>query len=231
MSVVAPPIGAPVPKRASVAELRERFRAGKLALLTHFRESRATAPAASALLRALAKHVDQTLSELWSDAGMPAGAALLAVGGYGRGELFPYSDVDVLVLLPNDHDGTSAGLRGTIEAFITACWDIGLEIGSSVRTVGECIAMAKSDVTVQTALLESRYLCGSRRPAITCRRALISLSTPSLRCNCRVSKGVIRPCAASCCQVRPKPAARATQITVCRSRRPPGLSLQLGSSE
>ncbi|HEY9239182.1 MAG TPA: [protein-PII] uridylyltransferase, partial [Burkholderiaceae bacterium] len=84
-----------------------------------------------------------------------------AVGGYGRGELFPQSDVDVLVLLPPSAGGDA--LKASIEAFITACWDIGLEIGSSVRTVGECIAMAKTDVTVQTALLESRYLCGSRR--------------------------------------------------------------------
>ena len=109
--------GAP---RASVAEMRERFRAGKAALLTRFAESRAAAPAATALLKSLAKHVDQTLAELWLQAGMPAQAALLAVGGYGRGELFPYSDVDVLVLLPNDHDGASEALRGTIEAFITA---------------------------------------------------------------------------------------------------------------
>ena len=92
---------------------------------------------------------------------MPAGTALLAVGGYGRGELFPHSDVDVLVLLPPTVTGDV--LKASIEAFITACWDIGLEIGSSVRSVAECIAMARSDVTVQTALLESRYLCGSRR--------------------------------------------------------------------
>ena len=94
---------------------------------------------------------------------MPDHTALLAVGGYGRGELFPHSDVDVLVLLPPGHTETGDSLRSAIESFITACWDIGLEIGSSVRTVDECVAMALSDVTVQTALLESRYLCGSRR--------------------------------------------------------------------
>ena len=162
MSALAPPVGDTAP-RASVAELRERFRSGKAALLTHFGESRATAPAASSLLRALARHVDQTLVDLWAHAGMPATAALLAVGGYGRGELFPYSDVDVLVLLPNGHDGADDAFRGTIEAFITACWDIGLEIGSSVRTVDECLLEARADVTVQTALLESRLLTGSRR--------------------------------------------------------------------
>ena len=164
MSALPSPTGA---QRASVADMRERFRSGKAALLNHFAESRATAPAATALLKALARHVDQTLAELWSHAGMPVQAALLAVGGYGRGELFPYSDVDVLVLLPNTQagglDAHSEARRGTIEGFITACWDIGLEIGSSVRTVDECLLEARADVTVQTALLESRFLTGSRR--------------------------------------------------------------------
>ena len=174
MSALPSPTAAPEPRRASVAELREQFRSGKAALLDHFAESRATAPAATALLRALAKHVDQTLADLWAHAGMPGQAALLAVGGYGRGELFPYSDVDVLVLLPNANtggiDADSDALRGTIEGFITACWDIGLEIGSSVRTVDECLLEARADVTVQTALLESRLLTGSRRMFNTFRR-------------------------------------------------------------
>jgi [protein-PII] uridylyltransferase len=96
---------------------------------------------------------------------MPPGAALVAVGGYGRGELFPYSDIDVLVLLPGEEAAApmEEALRAGIEGFITACWDIGLEIGSSVRTVAECVAEARADVTVQTAMLESRYLCGQKR--------------------------------------------------------------------
>ena len=148
----------------NVAEVRARFREGKQALLERFRKVRPTAPAATRLIRDLGKHVDQTLLLLWQHAAMPASAALLAVGGYGRGELFPHSDVDVLVLLPPSHGSAESGaMKASIEAFITACWDIGLEIGSSVRTVGECIAVAATDVTVQTALLESRYLCGSRR--------------------------------------------------------------------
>jgi [protein-PII] uridylyltransferase len=156
-------LSAPKPAPPSMGELRAMFRDGKAELLEHFRESRPTAPAALRLIRALSKHVDQTLLTLWEHAAMPSGAALLAVGGYGRGELFPHSDVDVLVLLPPAHAGGIDALKTSIEAFITACWDIGLEIGSSVRTVAECVALAESDVTVQTALLESRYLCGSRR--------------------------------------------------------------------
>jgi [protein-PII] uridylyltransferase len=100
---------------------------------------------------------------------MPRGAALVAVGGYGRGELFPYSDVDVLLLLPADlpdddgADAAAALLRQSIEGFITACWDIGLEIGSSVRTIDACVSEAQADVTVQTALMEARFLTGARR--------------------------------------------------------------------
>ena len=173
------------PAQRSVGELRQRFRDGKAALIEHFRNSRASAPAASRLLRTLTRHVDRTLIDLWNHAGMPANSALLAVGGYGRGELFPYSDVDVLVLLPpglspthlsddppaDGSPSTPRTERAAIEGFITACWDIGLEIGSSVRTVDECVAEGQRDVTVQTALLESRYLCGSRRVFTTFRHA------------------------------------------------------------
>jgi [protein-PII] uridylyltransferase len=85
----------------------------------------------------------------------------VAVGGYGRGELFPHSDVDVLVLLPDEHDPEiDPQLKAHIEAFIGSCWDSGLEIGSSVRTVSQCMAEATKDVTVQTALLESRLVTG-----------------------------------------------------------------------
>ena len=148
--------------------LRQRFRDGKAALLQQFRAGRATAPAAARLLRALTRHVDATLVDLWQHAAMPDGAALVAAGGYGRGELFPYSDVDVLVLLPRAHD---AAAHAAIEGFITACWDVGLEIGSSVRTVDECLQESARDVTVCTALLESRLVCGARRLFADFRRA------------------------------------------------------------
>ena len=159
--VLDPPKLAAAPR--SVAELRMQFRQGKAELLARFAASRATAPAATRLIKALTLLVDETLHAAWQIAGMPASTSLLAVGGYGRAELFPYSDVDVLVLLPPRNVAVGETLKASIEAFISACWDIGLEIGSSVRTVDECIAESQRDVTVQTALLESRYLCGSRR--------------------------------------------------------------------
>ncbi len=155
--------------------MRERFREGKAALLAQFGEARPTALAATRLTKALTRQADQALSELWEQAAMPAGAALVAVGGFGRGELFPYSDVDVLVLLPagpkldaaraatRHSEAPADSLRASLEVFVHACWDIGLEIGSSVRSIDECVEQARRDLTVQTALLESRFLCGSRR--------------------------------------------------------------------
>ncbi len=144
----------------SLAALRAHFRDGKSALLARFKDARPTAQAAADLTRSLARHVDATLAALWTECGMPPDATLVAVGGYGRGELFPYSDVDVLTLLPGEQ---TEGLREAVGRFVTACWDIGLEVGSSVRSSAECLAESARDVTVQTALLESRCVCGSKR--------------------------------------------------------------------
>ena len=149
----------------SLAALRARFRDGKAALVERFLAARPTASAATRLLRTLTRHVDATLADLWQHSEMPPGAALVAVGGYGRGELFPHSDVDVLVLLPDD-PGSDA-LRASVSGFIAACWDIGLEIGSSVRSVDECNAITAADVTVQTALLEARCVFVARQPKLS----------------------------------------------------------------
>ncbi|PLT19106.1 MULTISPECIES: [protein-PII] uridylyltransferase [Ralstonia] len=109
------------------------------------------------LVTRLARAVDRTLMQLWQQADMPSDCALIAVGGYGRGELFPHSDVDILLLLPHAAD---KALEASLEAFIGRCWDMGLDIGSSVRTVDECIKEAEQDVTVRTSLLEARLLTG-----------------------------------------------------------------------
>jgi [protein-PII] uridylyltransferase len=112
-------------------------------------------------LKLLSDLCDDTLKSLWQNADMPEHFALLAVGGYGRQALFPYSDVDVLVLLPDDLQLESdETLKARIEGFIGSCWDAGLEIGSSVRQLHECLSEAAADITVQTAMLESRWLVG-----------------------------------------------------------------------
>ncbi|MEP7300939.1 MAG: [protein-PII] uridylyltransferase [Caldimonas sp.] len=168
----------PALRALGLAEIRARYRDGKAALLARFAAARPTARAALSLVRSLAGQVDTTLLDLWRHAGMPDGAALVAVGGYGRGELFPHSDVDVLVLMPVDGTAGLDGMRGATERFITDCWDAGLEIGSSVRTVGECVALALADVTVQTALLEARFLDGDRKAFSAFQKATAAAMDP-----------------------------------------------------
>jgi [protein-PII] uridylyltransferase len=153
-----------------LARMRLKLGADKNALLEAFAAARPSAQAANALIRGLSRLADATLTELWIASQLPTGAALVAVGGYGRGELFPHSDVDVLVLLPDDVSTEAA--RPSVERFITACWDIGLEIGSSVRTIEECAVESARDVTVQTALLESRHVAGVKRAFVALRQRL-----------------------------------------------------------
>ncbi|MET1077566.1 MAG: [protein-PII] uridylyltransferase [Pseudomonas sp.] len=103
--------------------------------------------------------VDQLLREAWAHFSWSEDAdiALLAVGGYGRGELHPYSDIDLLILLDSaDHEI----FRQPIEGFLTLLWDIGLEVGQSVRSVEECADEARADLTVITNLMESRTIAG-----------------------------------------------------------------------
>jgi [protein-PII] uridylyltransferase len=154
-----------LPSFSSVLELREHYKTGKADLLAWFTKSKATNANVAKLLKKLCRHTDQTLAQLWAHSALPKGAALVAVGGYGRGELHPYSDVDVLVLLPENHKkGSDVNeLQTSLEKFISACWDVGLEIGSSVRTLSECLAESTRDITIQTALLEARYVCGAKR--------------------------------------------------------------------
>ena len=149
---------------AEALALRDQYRAGKTALLASLAGSGAATRGIHSLLRRLARHTDATLRQIWQRADFPVGCALVAVGGFGRGELFPHSDVDVLLLLRDDSqvEGNPA-LKSKIENFIGACWDSGLEIGSSVRTLKDCVEEAARDVTIQTSLLEARPVAGSTK--------------------------------------------------------------------
>ena len=110
------------------------------------------------LLRNLRQSVDGVLARAWEAAALPAGTALVGVGGYGRGELFPYSDIDLLILLEQAPD---APTTEKLEELVQLLWDLGLEIGHSIRTIDECLSESKADITVQTSLLEARLVCGN----------------------------------------------------------------------
>jgi [protein-PII] uridylyltransferase len=124
---------------------------------------------AVALLRLRSEQVDVVLKKLWDDLNFPSTIVLAAVGGYGRGELYPASDIDLLILLPGD---ANAKLQEKLELLIGHFWDIGLEIGHSVRTIQECLDEAENDITVQTALLEARLLTGQTKLFATFQKRL-----------------------------------------------------------
>ncbi|MGH1461677.1 MAG: [protein-PII] uridylyltransferase [Neptuniibacter sp.] len=104
--------------------------------------------------------MDRLLETAWSQYEWPTNkVALVAVGGYGRGELHPYSDIDLLILLADDV--IAEQYQEAISSFLTLLWDINLDVGSSVRTMSECFEEAQSDVTIATNLIESRTLSGN----------------------------------------------------------------------
>jgi [protein-PII] uridylyltransferase len=125
------------------------------------------------LVRDRARLVDIALRAAWlRHAGKFAGdLALIAVGGYGRGELHPSSDIDIMVLLPKSD---SADWQPDIERFLTFLWDIGLEVGHSVRSIDDCQRESLADISVATTLFEARLLCGPESLFAGMRRALAS---------------------------------------------------------
>jgi [protein-PII] uridylyltransferase len=136
--------------------LRERFAADE-----HVEE----------LVRDRARLVDIALHAAWlRHTGRYADdLALIAVGGYGRGELHPCSDIDIMVLLPKSD---SSDWQPDIERFLTLLWDIGLEVGHSVRSIDDCQRESLADVAVATTLFEARLLAGPESLFAGMRRAL-----------------------------------------------------------
>ena len=112
------------------------------------------------IVRGRAWVVDEILKLAWKALNWPDPneICLIAVGGYGRGELLPHSDVDLLVLTKN---AWHKKYRDYISSFLTMLWDIGLEPGHSVRSIRQCKHEASKDITIATALMESRVLIGS----------------------------------------------------------------------
>ncbi len=152
-----------VETKQAVQTLRQQLKTQQQALEAEFFQHKNPAQ----LFKKLTQLVDKTLKEAWLQPNIHAGCRsdvnLIAVGGYGRRELFPYSDIDLLILLPAETPHEIQAVQNqAIEAFIGLLWDIGLNVGHSVRTLQECVNEATSDVTVQTNLLESRLLAGSK---------------------------------------------------------------------
>ena len=152
---------APLDDRAVIQPLAKTLRA-KLLLARQSNQTLWTQDANPAIpLGEMSKAVDEILRALWADAGIPK-ATLVAVGGYGRGELFPFSDVDLLILMPEGYEESE--ITGPIEQLVSQFWDIGLDASHSVRSVSESIQHAQEDLTIATALLEARWLAGPKAP-------------------------------------------------------------------
>jgi len=116
----------------------------------------------SSLVKNYTWMIDQLVVMIWDHhinlQNSSISAELVAVGGYGRGELHPFSDVDLLILLEKDEYDS---VKDLIESFLRFLWDIGLDIGHSVRSIKDCVKEARSDITVMTNLLEARHLAGN----------------------------------------------------------------------
>jgi len=111
------------------------------------------------LVRIRGWYVEQIILHLWLGTKGVEKLSLVAVGGFGRGDLHPYSDVDILILKPNN----AKKYDNSISLFIQNLWDIGLDVGSSVRTPKECHEQAWEDVTVATNLMEARFIYGNNK--------------------------------------------------------------------
>ncbi|MEE9326223.1 MAG: [protein-PII] uridylyltransferase [Cocleimonas sp.] len=113
----------------------------------------------SSLLCQRSQQIDTVLQQMWTEcfAQTNTVSSLIAVGGYGREEMHPQSDVDLLILLAKDPEADD---EQKLSDFVTQLWDLGLEIGHSVRTISECFSEAENDLSIITNLIESRYLAG-----------------------------------------------------------------------
>src|SRR5210317_1762035 len=138
----------------SIADYKQSHKVGRELLAEKFHAGEAI----EILVRGRSELVDQLLHRIWrKHIGDSSAASLIAVGGYGRGELHPASDVDVLILTAENPQK----LAEHLEPLIMFLWDIGLEIGHSVRSVEQCVEEAAADITVTTNLIESRLLIGA----------------------------------------------------------------------
>lgn len=119
---------------------------------------------AIAVLRGRSVLVDETVLTAWREflaPVFPTGMALVPVGGYGRRELFPCSDVDLLLLVERDIHGDAQ--RAALSGFLRALWDAGLRLSHSVRTAGECCSLQQHNIELSISLLDQRFLTGDEK--------------------------------------------------------------------
>jgi [protein-PII] uridylyltransferase len=154
-------------KKYDVAAFRAVLGEGDNRLKQRFNEE----DSVEVLVRDRARLVDALLRTAWRlhVGNQYKDLALIAVGGYGRGELNLCSDIDVMILLPKSED---SAWQAALESFLTFMWDIGLEVGHSVRTIDDCQRESAADVSVATTLIESRLLAGPEALLEAMRRAL-----------------------------------------------------------
>ncbi|WP_020168449.1 MULTISPECIES: [protein-PII] uridylyltransferase [Methylotenera] len=147
-----------IQSKQAIQTWRDDLKAQQNALEAAFYQHKNTA----LLLKQQSLLIDRLLKKIWleTNTDIDINACLIAVGGYGRQLLFPYSDIDLLILLP---EAAPQALNQEIESLIGLLWDIGLNVGHSVRTLQECVGEAANDVTVQTNLSDARLLCGKKQ--------------------------------------------------------------------
>ncbi|MBF0444266.1 MAG: nucleotidyltransferase domain-containing protein, partial [Magnetococcales bacterium] len=97
--------------------------------------------------------------------------SLIATGGYGRGELAPFSDIDLLFLIS---DEMSEDQEASVERMLYCLWDLGLDIGHAVRTIDDCVQQARQDLEIRTSMLESRFLAGDQEIFNTYKKTLFN---------------------------------------------------------
>ncbi|HAZ94144.1 MAG TPA: [protein-PII] uridylyltransferase [Porticoccaceae bacterium] len=134
------------------------FRNALAAAQNHFNNRFHEGEEVHTLVNESARFADLILHHAWNRFEWDSDISLIAVGGYGRGELHPHSDIDLLILMRRDRPQK---YRQNIEQFLTFLWDIQLKIGHSVRSLSQCVDEAKGDITIATNLMETRLICGN----------------------------------------------------------------------
>ena len=136
--------------------IRETIKAADKVLNERFKEQQNI----KMIIRRRAWVLDQLLAWLWNqlECSKSDDISLMAVGGYGRAELHPHSDIDLLILMRSE---SADKYRSDLEPFITNLWDIGLEVGHSVRSIEECVTLSADDITIATNLMEARTITGN----------------------------------------------------------------------